>query len=79
MGIEIQFCIKENSDRRDRSTVLCPECGEGVLYYPSLDASDIGGNMETVKVACRCTSCDDYSDYNNTAPRYLTWRVVVSV
>jgi len=79
MGVEIQFCIKNYPNSGKKHLETCPECGEGVLYYPDVNASDIKGNMETFYAQCRCTQCDQYKDRNNTAPRYLTWRVVVRV
>ena len=78
MGIEIQFCMKNNVEDGPNYQ-LCPECKAGVLYYPDVNASDIGNNMDTFYAMCRCTQCDEYEDRNNTAPRYLTWRIVVSV
>lgn len=77
MGIEIQFCMADYAD--DDSLIQdCTEAGcDGLLYYPGVTADDIEGNMDTFHCNCRCTECDEYRKRNNTAPRYLRWRVVV--
>lgn len=78
MTVEIQFCMKDFSDPSDEHIFNCTYCDEGVLYYPEIKASDIKGNMETFYATYECTECDNFQHRNNTAPRYLTWRVVVS-
>lgn len=79
MSIAIQFCMKDYVDSDKGHIQKCPECGEGNLHYPSVQSSDIGGNMQPFRATCHCTQCNDYISRNNTAPRYLTWRVVVAV
>lgn len=77
MAIEIQYAMKCNGGTSAVAQECSyPDCG-GVLYYPDVDASVIGGPMETFRTIARCTECDDYSKRTNTAPRYLCWRVVV--
>lgn len=80
MAIEIQFGMADNSNR-DAVIQSCPDsdCDDGVLVYPEVEASDIGGYMETFYAMCYCTECEMYEDRNNTAPRYLGYRVVVRV
>lgn len=77
MTVEIQYCIKNNDDFDESVVLQCDRCGEGVLYYPDVDVSDIGHNMESFYAISRCTECDEYYERINTAPRYLCWRVVV--
>jgi len=76
MAIEIQFCMKDYSDRSDDYCYKCSYCHEGVLYYPDVNASDIGGYQDTFYAMCRCTECD-YDTRASTSPKYMMFRVVV--
>lgn len=77
MGIKIQYCMKDNGNT-DRNIQKCTKDGcDGVLYYPEVSKSDIKRRMDTFYAMCSCTECDEYTSRDNTAPRYLRWRLVL--
>lgn len=77
MSIDIQYCMRDNRDN-EKVYFTCPTIGcDGVLYYPEVEEDDIGSQMDAFYAFCRCTGCEEYTDRDNTAPRYLTRRIVV--
>jgi hypothetical protein len=59
----------------------CDEYGcEGVRYYPELDVEKLFGRdqMDTVQTPGRCTECD-YDTRASTSPKYMMFRVRVTV
>jgi len=81
MTVEIQFCQKDINSKTASPIVTCLSCSEGIIHFPNVELSDIRGrgNLSTFRATVECSECENRSLRTNTAPRYMTIRIVVTV